>query len=179
MDGLEHLFNEDLELDKIDDVNAVPGDPIDGDDDFFEDGQQVIIEDDSVLAELLKLKGIENGKITLLDENNEEQEVSFYELSKEEQLEILNPSEIEDNYGLDDSEVELINHLRSNNLTINQFLENYKQSIIDSVGTSDGESYDIDAYDDQELYMLDLKKNYKMRHFSKRKWTFLEQNTKN
>jgi hypothetical protein len=160
MDGLEHLFDEDLELDKIDDVNAVPEDPIDGDDDFFEDGQQVIIEDDSVLAELLKLKGIENGKITLLDENNEEQEVSFYELSKEEQLEILNPSEIEDNYGLDDSEVELINHLRSNNLTINQFLENYKQSIIDSVGTSDGESYDIDAYDDQELYMLDLKNKY-------------------
>lgn len=160
MDGLEHLFDEDLELDKIDDVNAVPEDPIDGDDNFFEDGQQVIIEDDSVLAELLKLKGIENGKITLLDENNEEQEVSFYELSKEEQLEILNPSEIEDNYGLDDSEVELINHLRSNNLTINQFLENYKQSIIDSVGTSDGESYDIDAYDDQELYMLDLKNKY-------------------
>ena len=160
MDGLEHLFDEDLELDKIDDVNAVPEDPIDGDNDFFEDEQQVIIEDDSVLAELLKLKGIENGKITLLDENNEEQEVSFYELSKEEQLEILNPSEIEDNYGLDDSEVELINHLRSNNLTINQFLENYKQSIIDSIGTSDGESYDIDAYDDQELYMLDLKNKY-------------------
>lgn len=163
MDGLENLFDEDLELDKID-----SGEPIeeitpkeDEIDSFFSDEPSSNESSNPIIDELLKAKGIESGKITIIDENDEEQEVSFYDLSKDEQLEILNSTEeVEDNYGLDDSEVGLINHLRSNNLTVEQFLEGYKQSIVDELSNSEGSNYDIDAYDDEELYMLDLKNKY-------------------
>ena len=41
---------------------------------------------------------------------------------------------------------------------MNQFLELYKQSIVEEMGVSTEASYEIDQYDDKELFLLDLKK---------------------
>ena len=53
-----------------------------------------------------------------------------------------------------------MNQLRENNISVEEFLESYKNSIIESLGVIDTESYDIDNYDDQELFLLDLKNKY-------------------
>lgn len=163
MDGLDNLFDEELEndindtIDNEEDIQIAPeNDLLFGEDDTVESK-----ESNSLIDELLKAKGINSGKLTIIDEDEKEQEVDFYSLTKEEQLEILNSSEEENNYGLDESEQGLINHLRSNKLTVEQFLEGYKQSIVESLSNSENNSnYEIDAYDDEELYMLDLKNKF-------------------
>jgi len=128
-------------------------------DNIFDEPEEGI-KDTSILDDFLKLKGLENNKITIREEDNTEKEVDFYELTKEEQLDLLAVQE--ETSDLDDSEIEFLNSIRSNNLTVDSFLEAYKAQILDeaNVNNTQVESYEIDSYDDQELYLLDLKNKY-------------------
>lgn len=118
-------------------------------------------DNNDILNDLLKIRGIEDGKIKIIGEDNQEEEINFHDLTKEEQLEILNYQEQVENHDLDNSEIDLLNSIRSSGKTVEQFLEDYKQEIINSLGTQEqGVNYEIDAYDDQELYMLDLKNKF-------------------
>ena len=47
-----------------------------------------------------------------------------------------------------------------NNLDFDSFLELYKNSIMEELGATQEDSYEIDAYDDRELFLLDLKNKY-------------------
>lgn len=164
---LDDIFTDDLELDSPVNPeeniqnNIQPDTQEIDNDDFFGLGSEPAAEE-SLLDTYLKSKGITNGKITIVDENDTPQEINFYDLSRDEQLEILNsydePAESSIDY--DASEQELINHLRSNNLTVEDFLNQYRDAIISELGQGSEPSYDIDAYDDQELFLLDLKNKY-------------------
>ena len=60
-------------------------------------------EQSTVISKLLQDRGITDNKITIIDESGEEQEVDFFTLSPEEQLDILNSEKvpeapIRDNY---------------------------------------------------------------------------------
>ena len=127
-------------------------------DDLFADSP---IEDD-LMRELLESRGIKDGKISILGEDGEEQILNFNELSKEEKLDILNgsiSSEETNDYDLDTSEIELLNIIRNNNMTVNEFLEAYKENILSAVSGNNKE-YTIDSYNDNELFLLDLKNKY-------------------
>lgn len=115
-----------------------------------------------ILVDFLKSKGIEDGKVKVIDENNVEQEVSFFELTKEEQLDILSASDQEIDYGLEDDEIEIINYLRGNNLSFADYLEQYKKEVIQELQGNSEPTYEIDNYDDQELFVLDLKLKYEL-----------------
>ena len=161
MAELDNVFDDDIDLLPIEETEPViVTDPVDNIFDSDPDHRIPISEND-VLNELLKAKGIEDGKIKIIGENNQEEEINFHELTKEEQLEILNYQDEIENNDLDNSEIELLNSIRSSGKTVEQFLEDYKQEIINSLGTQEqGVNYEIDAYDDQELYMLDLKNKF-------------------
>lgn len=165
MNELDSLYTEDLNLDEFsnEDVQEQGDNIIDTSDDgsiFDPITDKDVQEDNSLIGELLRAKGIDSGKIRIIDEDDQEQEIDFYSLSKEEQLEILNASEQDEpnDLGLSDSELALINHLRTNGLTLEQFLAQTTQPVDPS--DTDYGTYEIDAYDDQELYMLDLKNKY-------------------
>lgn len=164
MEDLDSIFDEDLKLDEPIDSGEADNESILDTEDLFKDSTNSNSENNALLDEYLKSRGVEDSKVTILDDNEDEKEVNFYELDKDEQLEILNSisqDELDANLDdLDDSEIELLNHLRSNNLSVTDFLENYKQSVIEELGVSSTQNYDIDAYDDSELYMLDLKNKY-------------------
>lgn len=123
-------------------------------DDVFSDS----VEKDSIINDLLISKGILNGKIKIVD-GEKEDEVSFYDLSKEEQLDILNNSE-NDSAQLEDYEINFLNELRSKNLTITDYLNQYKEAALLEANQGYDPLYEIDAYDDQELFLLDLKAKY-------------------
>ena len=72
--------------------------------------------EDDIITTLLKDKGINPDAIKFENEAGEIEEKSFNELSREEQLQILNYDESNDDYGLAEDEVSLINELRENNL---------------------------------------------------------------
>ena len=163
MQDLDNIFEDDLNLDKLIDSEEKQVIIPEETDAFFGDALTVNAEETSVLDEYLKSIGIENSIVTILDEKNDEKEVNFYDLSKEEQLDILNAvTKSSSDTELDDNEIELLNHLRTNNLSIEDFLENYKQSVIEELGEQSAQTYDIDAYDDQELFLLDLKNKYNL-----------------
>jgi hypothetical protein len=149
-------------------VGGENNEPVSGEnlsnDDFLLEGEDPITKEPTLVDELLKLRGISNAKIKILDEKDQEQEVDFYGLTKEEQLEILNARN-EDNVtnpNLDEEEILLLNHLRSNNLTVEAFLQQFKDSIASELGKPAEATYDIDAYDDQELYLLDMKNKFEL-----------------
>lgn len=153
------IFNED-EVIKEEVIKEKAADTIDLFDDII---AKPTDEPSSIVGELLKSKGITDAKITLLDENNVGKQVDFYELSKEEQLEVLNAQEeilpISDTE-FKEGEKELIDLLREQNISLEEYLVKYKEEIVSEVSGNVEPSYDIDLYDDSELFLLDLKSKY-------------------
>lgn len=160
MDELNDLFDDELQLDLEDDPKQTPVNTNTDDDLFLDESVEKEITGNPVLDNLLKAKGIADGKIKIIDEDESESEVNFSDLTVEEQLEILKDSSLSEDNDLDESEVELLNFIREKNLSVDEFLELYKQEIIASLEESTTQNYEIDAYDDSELFMLDLKNKY-------------------
>lgn len=113
----------------------------------------------------LESKGIIDSKIKIVNDDNSEEEVDFTSLSKEEQLDILNSLTTEvktqepasqQSIKLSVDEQEFFKQLNQHGISLEQFLENYKSSILNETEPS----YDIDSYNDQELFLLDLKNKY-------------------
>ena len=112
-----------------------------------------------VLAQFLSAKGVDPKAVKIQDDKGETQSVDFNTLSPEEQLQILNYNDSDDNYGLDDDEISLINQLRSNNLSVDDY-NNYvsQQAINNYLKSNQAEQlYQVDAIPDDELYLIDLK----------------------
>ena len=161
MAEFDDTIYDDLNLDEFSDP-IEKQEPITTEDDIFS-SHQLISESNtnSVLDHLLKDKGIIDGKIKIIDEDNKETEINFSDLTIEEQLQILK-DDVDSKYELDDSEISLINRIREEKTTVDGFLEKYKQEIIDSVKETTSQNYEIDAYDDSELFLLDLKNKYNL-----------------
>lgn len=126
-------------------------------DDFFNDSLEE--SKNPLIDELLKLRGFNDSKLTIIDEDNLEKEISFWDLSKEEQLLVLQDNTETESNDLDDQEISFLNQLRENNLSIENFLENYRNEILNEVSNQE-KTYEIDGLTDQELYVLDLKAKY-------------------
>lgn len=116
--------------------------------------------EDDIITVLLKDKGINPDAIRFENETGEIEEKSFNELSREEQLQILNYDESNDNYGLAEDEVSLINELRENNLSAEEYKKYIAQQAIQEYLASNQEEtpvYEVDSIPDDELYLIDLK----------------------
>lgn len=157
MEDNDGIFDDILNFEEHTDNIDVQPDIVKEDDFFLTTSNVEPKENNPVLSELLKARGIENGKVLIADDDNNTQEVDFHTLPIEEQLTILNPETESNNYDLDDSEIGLINQLREKNQSPEEFLQNYRQSVIEELNLTQTKDYDIDAYDDSELYILDLK----------------------
>lgn len=129
---------------------------------IFDDVPVESLEDSNAVLDFLNSRGFSEGKVKVVNEEGVSEEVDFNSLSKQEQLDILNTLEdgTSDEDDLDDSEVELLNYIRSNGLTVDQFLEGYRESILTEAGLSNSPVYEIDNYDDNELFLLDLHQKY-------------------
>lgn len=106
--------------------------------------------DEDLTTEVLRLKGISDPeKIKFEDETGAIMERSWDSLTKEEQLNILASQEQEDN-GLDDSELELINAIRESGMTAREYVQSLQFSV------QQPKQYKVDELSDDELYALDL-----------------------
>lgn len=113
--------------------------------------------DFNVLEEYLKRHGINDiSKLQFQDDSGETTEVDFNTLTPEEQLEIL--TEVS-NPGLSEDEVNAIDYLRRNRVTLEQAIEYFKQKAIEDYIAQNGDQtkYDIDDYSDDEIYIADLR----------------------
>ena len=174
MNGLENVFDSE-DLDDIFDDNEQPveeqtkhtepsthsyqEDTLDLDD-IFKDSDDSEEGEISAVDEFLRSKGIKDSKVPIANENNELVETNFHDLSKAEQLDVLQSLSEVSGPELYEDESEWLNDLRQNNLSVNEFLELYRNSILEEFGSKQTDSYEIDNYSDMELFLLDLKDRF-------------------
>lgn len=117
---------------------------------------------EDLVAALLRNKGIQNPhEISFEEEDGSESVKDFYDLTPEEQLELLEVNELDDNYGLDDNEIEAVNFLRENNATLQDVIEFYQNQAVEEYKNSQTDTpFEIDTFTDEEVYVIDLKTKY-------------------
>lgn len=128
-----------------------------------EEGTEETEEEDDLdaFSSFLKSRGIRDGKTIIYEneETGETEEVDFGTLSKDEQLSIL---ESLTDPGLSEDEIETINLLRKTNSSFQDIITYYQQQAIDEYKAKNNsqETYTIDSYSDEELYLADQKAKF-------------------
>lgn len=114
-------------------------------------------EEEDVLDTLLKQRGIQDRtKIKFENEDGEIEDRDWDSLSNQEKLNILQNSE-EVDYGLEDSEIELLQAIRDSNLTPQEYMNAIQQNAINYyLQNSQQPQYDVDSLTDDELFVTDL-----------------------
>ncbi len=113
-------------------------------------------DDDNFMLDFLRSKGISDPeRIKFEDESGNIQERSWNDLTRQEQINILNTpvtsvSETNNEDNLTDEEINLINSIRQSNLSPSEYLQQFQPTIQEP-------TYKIDDLSDDELYILDLE----------------------
>ena len=124
-----------------------------------EENTSPVIDEQSLLESVLKSRGIDFNNIKVEDtETGVIHSVPFTELSREEQIELLNLEE--DDYNLDDDEINLLTFMRENNLNSESLVNYYKQKGIEEYLANEGAVYKVDELSDEDIYALYIKNNY-------------------
>ena len=119
-------------------------------------------DDEDVLTLYLRSKGIDANSVKMENEDGETEGVSFNDLTKEEQLQLLNynPAEQEEPE-LADDEARLLGILRQNNMSVQDYLNAYRRHVIEQYDAVQQqqmpEQFSVDDYSDEELFIADLK----------------------
>ena len=152
MEGIEEPIEEGYNLE--DNINETP--QVDNDD--FSDGEEPQ-EPINLIDALLQAKGIQDGKIVVVNENDEEEEINFEDLSDSEKLDILTQNPVNGN--LTDDEINTINFLRKNNTNLATLVQNIKEAAIKDYLEQNGSvGYTVDQLTDEELFKYDLREKY-------------------
>lgn len=118
-------------------------------------------DDEDLITSILKSRNIDPEAVNIEDESGNINTVKFSDLSRTEQLDILNAQDIQDSnedneYDLDDDEIDLINAIRNANLSPKEYLNNYREQILREAYQQDA-SNTVDSLTDDELFLADLR----------------------
>lgn len=144
-------------------VEEIPRD--DTIDDEDEDEQKPAKKEDAseevdLIASLLKAKGIEDpSKISFINDDDEIEEIDWETLTDEEKFNILNSSDVDIDYALEEDELSVVNEIRESGLSANDWLA-YKQqeaiaNYLDSL--EENPQFEVDTFSDDEIFILDMQ----------------------
>lgn len=122
-------------------------------------------DEDDIITSLLKDRGIsDSSKIKFEDENGVVSEKSWNDLTKQEQLNILNQSPTSDpDVDLDDSEIQMLNQMRLAGMNPEQYVTALRNQGAEYIknqyqqNQNEESYYKTDDLTDDELYVLDLQ----------------------
>ena len=107
-----------------------------------------------LITKLLAAKGINPEKIQMYDEENNLTEVNFNDLTDDEKLELLNWQE--ESTGPSDEELEVLNYLKKNNMTL-QDLANWQKEVgVQEYLANQQPHSETDDYSDDEIIAYDF-----------------------
>ena len=89
-----------------------------------------VINNDLIL-EVLKLKNINPESIKFENDNGEIEEYNWENLSLEEQKNILISNDLDNDYGLEEDEINIINDFRESKLSYDDYINNIKTKAIE------------------------------------------------
>lgn len=116
-----------------------------------------------VLSDYLRMKGIDPDNIQINDEQDNPSYSSFKDLGRQEQLDLLrslDSTDDESDYDLDDDEIDLINSIRSSNMSIEEFVSDIQNRAVQDYvnsGMGNHQQYSVDQLSDQDLFVSDYK----------------------
>lgn len=110
------------------------------------------------ISMLLESKGIDRSKIQIVDEEGNPTEVSFDSLSNQDKFDILNYQD--DPVLPADHEIQTLNFLRQNNMTLQDFAEWQRQEAIQEYLAQQAQPSDVDSYSDEEVVAYDYIKRF-------------------
>lgn len=146
-----------------DNVNVSEPEEIESDEqnDYVEPEQSTDYEqsEDNVMYDYLMSMGI-NPKAVKIETENGLEEVNFNDLSRDEQLSILQDNsqyDYRDADDLTDEEVNLINQIRSNNWSTQDYNNYIAQQAYNQFMNQQQEQYSVDDFSDEELFLVDLQ----------------------
>lgn len=152
-----------ISIDDIDEFGVSTPEPDTNQDNSQGNSEEPIIQEPSddgdIISELLNDRGINDlNKIKFQNEDGTVIERSWDSLSREEQREILNQDPQKDpDIELNSDEINLINHLRVNGITSQQFVEQLQNESVQQYLKNDNSNYSTDELTDDELFILDLQ----------------------
>lgn len=114
-----------------------------------------------IMSQFLQSRGIRDGKTIVYEdeETGETSEVDFSTLSKPEQLQILSEISSPD---LSEDEIQTINYLRENNVTLQDVITYYQDQAVKAyIENNKVESTSsVDSYDDDVIYLAEMKRRF-------------------
>jgi len=112
-------------------------------------------EEGDFMTKYLRSKSVDKSKIRILNEDNEEEEVTFDDLSDDEKIALL---ESVNQPMLSDNELEVINFLRDHNTDLNGFAKSIREQTIAEM--SGKKTSTVDEVSDDDLFRFDLIDRY-------------------
>lgn len=156
----EHKTQAEVDLEQeISDNNNVEDNLIDNEEANEENETE---EEVDLITAYLQSKGIDATSVKMQNADGDTEEYNFNDLTREEQLQLLNynPAE-QEGPELADDEARLLGVLRQNNMSVQDYLNAYKRHVIEQyqavVDKNTAESFSVDDYTDEELFVADLK----------------------
>lgn len=159
-DNFEFDFGDETLDQVIDDGQVSPAEFDDSDVEYSDSDYNEDYEDSSkdYISMLLESRGIDRNKVQILDEEGNPTEVSFDSLSEQDKFDILNYQD--DPVLPEDHEIQMINFLRQNNMTLQDFAEWQRQEAIQEYLSQQQAVSDTDSYSDEEIVAYDYIKRF-------------------
>ena len=158
-DNFEFDFGDET-LDQVIDEGQTSPAEFDDSDIEYADSDYNEDEDSSkdYISRLLESRGIDRNRVQILDEEGNPTEVSFDSLSEQDKFDILNYQD--DPVLPEDHEIQMINFLRQNNMTLQDFAEWQRQEAIQEYLAGQQTVSDTDSYSDEEIVAYDYIKRF-------------------
>lgn len=132
----------------------------DEDSSVLEEPTEELKQNEDFVTSLLKSRGIEDrSKIKFETEEGSLEEVDWDNLSNEDRLNIINSSTEDPGTELDESEIQLVNAIRSSGMTPAEYLQYLEKTSVERyLQNSQGDVYEysVDQYSDDELFLADF-----------------------
>ena len=157
MFGLDDIDNEGQAVNNSSDDFA----PTDDSDLNYEESDYDNSESESdYVTTLLKNKGIDRNNIQVYDEDNNLTTMNFDDLTDSQKVDLLTSENYSDANALSDAELETLNYLRSNNMSLQDFADWQRKQAVDEYLANQQPTDEIDTYSDDEIVAYDLIKRF-------------------
>lgn len=107
---------------------------------------------------LLESRGIDRNRIQMVDDDGNVNEVNFDDLSDQDKFDILNYQDTP--VMPEDHEIDMINYLRQNNMSLQDFAEWQRQEAIAEYLANQRQTSEIDGYSDEEIIAYDFIRRF-------------------
>jgi len=160
--GIETEEEEEIDHENLFDLDPSIYINEDGESKFPTQHSQQTQEEADIISDLLRSKGITDpSSINYENEEGEIEQVSFYELPYEEQLQILQSNDSDLGPGLSDTESEAVEFLRQNGVSLQEAIDYFQRKAVeDHINSQNISGLEVDQYTDEELYSLNLRSEF-------------------